>query len=204
MRKSLLFLAASSMTLAAALAACDNSSVSSPGGGFGFDGGSYQGPDGGSPPPPPPGSVDGGTPDAAGDAGGKGACTATLSGAITKTLSCTANGAYSAQDNKSGVSITVGQELNLAFTLDGELTTGTFGWAQTADQGGTIIENLTNVWLVSKTDAVGASEFVLTSAPVAFSTANGKTYDVRGAATATFKAQNDAGGGGDVTLSVTF
>jgi hypothetical protein len=191
----------------ATLAACDDSSSSPSGGNFSFDGGNvqYVPPDSGTSPTSEAGAPDGSTSDADSgnpDGGGSGPCTVTLSGDVTKTLSCTLNAVYDVSSGNAGVSLSVGSEVTMAFTATGELTAGTYGWAESVDQGGVVFEGGASAWTVNKTDAIGSSQFVISSVATTFQGASGKVYAVHGTVTASLNAANDAGAG--VTLSATF
>jgi hypothetical protein len=185
---------------AAAATACDDSSSSSSSGGFTYDGGNpnYKAPDTGVPAQPGP---DGGDPDSGGGTS-PGPCSITLSGGVTKTLTCTVNAVWSATDNQSGISVANGSEVSMAFTATGELEAGTYGWAESLDQGGIVFENGTDAWSVNKADALGASEFVITSVSTSVVADAGKGYAVHGTVNATLVAPNDASA--PVTLSATF
>jgi len=135
-------------------------------------------------------------------------CVITLSGAISKTLSCTTEFAYASANGTTGLHIvsdsqttTVAAlpEAQFIAQLSGALQPGTY---TTGEQAASVIESMTNAWVSDTQNGSGSSSITFTSIDVESTSAQGTIYLVHGTVTATLTAQGTASG--TVVMTITF
>lgn len=136
---------------------------------------------------------------------GMGGCTVTLTGAVAKTLSCTATAAYSASNDDASVAINfAGGEGAAALNVDGMMTAQNYTWANSHQQGGSVLENNgSQIWGWDSMNMTGSSSVTISSVTVGSTAPNGdEVLTAHGSFTAVAKPL--AGGTGDVNIAVTF
>lgn len=133
-----------------------------------------------------------------------GGCTITASGAVSKTVSCTASAGYSGSDDKSSVAINaMGTEFVIALSADGELSAQTYDGSNGEVTANVIENGGQTTWIASTTDGEGSASVVITSVTTTAQSGGDSVYAVHGSATATLVPAG-AGGGQNVTLDVSF
>jgi hypothetical protein len=138
-------------------------------------------------------------------------CTITLSGAITKTLSCNSSAGFTTSDNLGSLNLTTigvapgagSAEATFTFTVKGDLQTTTYTWQNSTVQQAAVVEdNGSSTWKSDMAAQIGSSTLTLTGLTLGGTSAEGKLYEPHGSVTATLVGQS--GTAGQVTFSASF
>jgi hypothetical protein len=146
---------------------------------------------------------DGGT--ANNDGGPTPGCMVTMTGGVSKTLSCSASAGYDGM--KSALVITTANgptgapEFGFETDVAGQLATGMYTWANSTKQAGEVLEMLPHAWSLDSSTGKGSSSVTLSS--VSTMTTNGQqvVYAAHGSVTASYASLS---GDTDITVSITF
>jgi hypothetical protein len=136
-------------------------------------------------------------------------CSISLTGAVTKTISCNSTAAYTVADDLGSLNITTigvapgasDAEVTFSFTVKGDLATKTYDWASSTLQQGSVVES-NGTWASDSKKSIGTSTVKLTGLTLGGTRSSDKLYEPHGTVTATLVGQS--GTTGEVTLNATF
>jgi len=149
-----------------------------------------------------------------------GACSITLSGAVTGTFPCAsaATGGYDHASNESAVDFTAGSaasasnttpDITVAIGFSGSMQNGTFTSTGSGAGGGVVVDgNPGSVWAATVASganpATGSYTLVVSSNTTLAGNTSGSVYTVHGTLDATLPAVQGSSATGTVTLHATF